>query len=177
MRVWKKLCSVDLEEVDSLTLRWGSHDIRSWFKCWWGRLQEWIVPSKNNMFFVVFFEHVKSSNSYLIWSVNATWNKMLLFSDSWMDTWTQPRGGEKNLTNLKADLDGSFAWRPHWCWLYIVEDSRSRSAAVPLNFHPLRSNLSINLLNMHDSVPVPPVTRSTEREVLQLYVKSSELYD
>ena len=28
---------------------------------------------------------------------------MLLFSDSWMDTWTQPRGG-KNLTNLKADL-------------------------------------------------------------------------
>ena len=30
---------------------------------------------------------------------------------------------------------------------------------------------------MHDSVPVPPVTRSTEREVLQLYVKSSELYD
>lgn len=64
-----------------------------------------------------------------------------------------------------------------------MEDSRSHSSAVPLNFQPLRSNLSINLLNMHDSVPVLLVTRSTRKEnisVLQLCVMQtfySELYD
>lgn len=42
-----------------------------------------------------------------------------------------------------------------------MEDWRSHSAAVPLNFQPLRSNLSINLLNMHDSVPVLSVSRYT----------------
>lgn len=35
-----------------------------------------------------------------------------------------------------------------------MEDSRSHSAAVPLNFQVLRLDLSINLLNLHDSVPV-----------------------
>lgn len=62
---------------------------------------------------------------------------------------------------LKPHARWFFVWRPHSCWLYTVEDWRSHSAAVPLNFQPLRSNLSINLLNMHDSVPVLSVSRYT----------------
>lgn len=45
-----------------------------------------------------------------------------------------------------------------------MEDSRSHSAAVPLNFQPLRSDLSKNLLNMPDSVPILFVTRSARGE-------------
>lgn len=59
---------------------------------------------------------------------------LLLWLSHWR-RWKDRREGEEGENGIWSFF--FFAWRPHWCWLYTVEDWRSHSGRSALKFSSL----------------------------------------